>query len=290
MKKFNRFIMIMSVILLTALVCNIVMILDMKAAIKTSQSIQEWLGMAVAGIIIAAGLFHLIGLINLFVQMKKANNDRMIRAAAFVTGIFSLFLLTVDVIMMRDIGNEYAAGHNISGEWNIIFAGHGIHILFALLMLTNCISVNKRMNGRPISALKDEVFFLTVHQIGMISAIYGFICLILVSCFGIPEQFQDGLLFMFCIVILIPYAISVIYWFLTKRKQKIVDWYDEKQFADICRGALGTLVLTTLATIVFYILVSCGSIAIKTTAWFPSMIFITLLVFSCSSLYLSKKG
>lgn len=89
---------------------------------------------------------------------------------------------------------------------------------------------------------------------------------------------------------LIFVGLAAAYWFLTKRKQKLTEWYDEKQITDIARGALFTLVLTVFITNIFYFLSSAKVINISTALWYPEYLFLTLLFFSGSTLYLSKRS
>jgi cobalamin biosynthesis protein CobD/CbiB len=85
-------------------------------------------------------------------------------------------------------------------------------------------------------------------------------------------------------------VLAAIYWILSKRREKPKDWYDEKQFADVSRGALMTLVITVLSTLVFYFLISCDILCADMLIWFPSYLFLTLFVFSICTLFLSKKA
>lgn len=292
MKRINRISIIMSILVLGLLAGNILMLSDIKTAIESGTAIQEWMGQAVAAFLIVIGLVHIFGVLNLAAQFHHFKNDNLLRAAAFVMGFLSLFVLAVDVTMLSDIGHEYRAGFDSSGEWQIVFAGHAVHALFTVLLLIQCTASNRALaeNTNTIVVVKDEALFLTVNQIGIISAILGFVCSFLLIWSDVPHLYLNGLLFMFCIVFLIPYGLAAAYWFFTKRKEKPADWYDEKQFADISRGALATLLLTVFITIIFYFFISLKIVVINTQLWFPLYLLLTLLLFSGSTLYLSKKA
>jgi len=237
-------------------------------------------------------LFHLLGIISLIWQFRYFRNDSFLRAAAFVIGFLSLFLLAVDVMMLRDIGNEYMAGHDLSGEWQMVFAGQVVHTLFAMLLLILSVVANRLLSKKSITttAVKDEALFLTVNKIGIISSILGFVCLFLPGWIGVPQAHLNGLLFLLCIVFLIPYGLATAYWFFTKRRERPAEWYDEKQFTDVTRSAFITLVITIFATIIFYFFLSIKIIDIHTTFCLPAYLFLTLLLFSASTLYLNKKN
>ncbi len=292
MKLINRLSTVMSIIMLCLIAGNILMLSDMKTAIQTGSAIQDWMSSAVAASLIVVGVAHLFAILNLFKQFWHFRNDSFMRAATFVIGFFSFFLLAVDAMMLSDIGHEYMVGHDISGEWKMVFAGHAIHVLFAVLILIQC-AVTGRMlsiHTKITVAMKDEALFLTVNQIGIISAILGFICLFLPGFFGVPKPYLSSLLFLLCVVLLIPYGLVAGYWFFSKRKEKPTEWYDEKQFTDISRGALFTLLLTVFITIIFYFLLYLRIIDINIQFWLPEYLFLTLLFFSSSSLYMSKRA
>lgn len=291
MKKINNFSIIISIIILIVILGNILMLLNIKATIGFGYAIKEWMGVAVAAFLIIIALFHLSGLINLVMQFRHFRNESFMRTATFVIGIFSMLFLIVDVIMINDISHEYMFVYNISEEWNIIFIGHVVHVLFAVSLLFQSIAENRVLskNLKTMVTLKDESLFLMVHQIGIISAILGLLSIFLLSKSSISQGYFNDLLFVICIVCLIPYGLAATYWLFTKRKDKLMDWYDEKQFVDISRGALITLVLSVLITIVFYFLLSCKIIDTYMVIWFPSYIFLTLLFFSGSTLFLSKR-
>lgn len=291
MKRMNRISIIMSILVLGLLAGNLLMLSDIKTAIEAGAAIREWIGGVVAAFLVVIGLFHIFGLLNLAAQFHHFKNDDLLRAAVFVMGFISLFLLAVDVTMLSDIGHEYRVGFDSSGEWQIVFTGHTIHALFAVLLLIQCAASNRALAEKTntIVAVKDEALFLTVNEIGIISAILGFVCLFLLIWSEVPQSYLNSLLFLFCIVFLIPYGLAAAYWFFTKRKERPADWYDEKQFADISRGALTTLLLTVFITIIFYFFISLKVVVINTQLWFPLYLLLTLLLFSGSTLYLNKR-
>ena len=292
MKLINRLSMIMSIVMLCLIAGNILMLSDMKATLEAGSTVSDWISMAMAASLIVIGLLNLFVIISLIRQFQYLRSDNFMRAAAFVIGFISLFLLAVDIMMLSEIGHEYMVGHNISGEWQMVFAGQIVHALFAVLLLIQCAATNKLLSKKMKTtvAIKDEALFLTVNQIGIISSVLGFICLFLPGWLGVPQAYQNGLLFLLCVVFLIPYGLSAAHWFLTKRKEKPTEWYDEKQITDISRGALFTLVTTVFITIIFYFLSSVKVINISTALWYPEYLFLTLLLFSGSTLYLSKRA
>lgn len=291
MKFINRLSIILSIIMLCLIASNILLLSNMKTAIFTGSDIQDWMGTTVAIFLIIIGLLHLFALLNSVRFFLNFRKDSLLRATTFVICFFSLFLLAVDVMMLSDIGHEYIAGYDTSDEWRIVFAGHAVHAVFAVLLLFQGIASNQLISKYPeqTTAVKDEALFLTVNQIGIVSALIGSICLFLLNLSGLPPKHLNGLYFLLCIVFLLPYSLATGYWFFTKRTENPADWYDEKQFADISLGAFFTLLSTVFIALVIYCLLSFRIISISTALWFPEYFMLSLLLFSGSTLFLSKR-
>lgn len=292
MKGMNRVSLAAGMVMLGLIAADILMLADMKAAIQAGAAMREWMGAAVAVFLVAIGLSHLLGLANLFAHSRHFRNADLLRSLAFVIGFLSLFLLATDVVMLNDIGHEYNYGHNIAGEWNVVFAGHAIHGLFAVLLLIQCLAAQRALaqGAAAAPAVKDESLFLAVNQIGALSAALGFVCALGLSLSGLAPAYLGGLLSVLCLVLVAPYGLAAGYWLYTRRQEKPVEWYDEKQFADISRGALATLIFTAPIVLALYFLLSFGILTINVQIFLSIYIFMVLFLFSGSTLYLSKRA
>jgi len=87
----------------------------------------------------------------------------------------------------------------------------------------------------------------------------------------------------FYLLLLIPYILVVLYWLFLKRKQKIAEWYDEKQFQDILKASLITLLLSIPGLLVLLLIEIPHPVY-----WFLYYIFLVIFLFSSSSLYFFK--
>ena len=238
------------------------------------------------------GLYFLAGLAALVLQFCVLKRDNLLRSAGFVLGIFSLFLLAVDAVMLREIGNESLAGYDSQGEWTIVFFNHGLHILTILVIFLQCLFIRRQISAeKSVSpALKDEALFLSVNQIGIFAPVLGLLFINFLNLFNIPLVYQKGLFLFVSLIVLLPYGMAALYWLFSKRRERPADWYDEKQFLDVSRAGLLTLVVSLLCLTGFYLLAFWGVLTIDVLVWFPVYLFLTLLVFSGSTLYLSKIG
>ncbi|MBF4693397.1 hypothetical protein [Fusibacter ferrireducens] len=292
MKFINRLSILLSIIMLCLIAGNILLLSNLKTAIFTGSDVQDWMGKTLAIFLIVIGLSHLFAILNSIKLFWHLRNDSLLRATTFVVCFFSLFLLAVDIMMLSDIGHEYIAGYDTSDEWRIVFAGHAIHAAFAVLLLFQGITANKLISKNPVrtTIIKDEALFLTVNQMGIVSSILGLNSLLLLNLSGLPQKYLSGLYFLLCVVFLLPYGLAAGYWLFTKRKENPSDWYDEKQFSDISLGAFFTLVSTIIIALLIYGLLSFRIIDIPIYFWFPEYFMLSLLLFSGSTLYLSKRG
>jgi hypothetical protein len=92
-------------------------------------------------------------------------------------------------------------------------------------------------------------------------------------------------------VLLLPYAMIVAYWILLKIREKITEWYDEKQFQDVTKASFISLIVSMFILAVFFLIQNLYTrFALMNVIWFPLYFFITMLVFSSIVLYLNKKA
>ena len=284
MKKLNNLSGILSIVLILLVTVNLFVLSHIKTNLVVSEP-PEWVAGMVAIIIIAIGLIVLFSLLSLIIQFRHFKQANLLNSGTFVAGFFSLFILAVGVIMLQDIGQEWKAGFDSAGEWKFVFASQGLQGVFGLFMLAKVRQSAKQLTvGGEIPAIeKDEAVFLTVHQVGIFSGILGFVCMLVLKLINIPDGFLEGLFVISAIVALFPYVLSTLYWLMTKRKVKVTEWYDEKQFMDISKGALITLVVSVLLTTIMFMLMVFGFVSDHMLLWFPVYLCGTLLVFSLSN-------
>ena len=92
------------------------------------------------------------------------------------------------------------------------------------------------------------------------------------------------------LISIIPYILIVFYWLIIKCREKVGGWYDEKQYQDITKASLFTLVVSVIImTAIFLVQYFVSAFDFITFTWFPFYIFLVLLLFSSSTLYFSKR-
>ena len=137
--------------------------------------------------------------------------------------------------------------------------------------------------------LKDEAIFTDAQYIGIFTGILGLFILASLSVSSPLWAIKKGIVIV-CIMIVIPYITIVVYWLLIKIRERITEWYDEKQFQDVTKsGFVSFLSSIAILAIFFVIQNTVKKFELLNVIWFPLYFFISLLIFSGVILYLSKK-
>ena len=158
--------------------------------------------------------------------------------------------------------------------------------IYTLLILGHLFRMrcNLSQYHKPVSALCDDTIFMAVHIIGVLCGLVG-LC-VNFSFLRRDTPDQDASVFIITyIVILIPYGITVLYWILMRIRERFGDWYDEKQLQDICKAGFVTLVLSIPGMASLFVLDQPLS-----ALWFPHFLFLILLLFSGTTLYLYRSA
>lgn len=288
MKRLNQISLIVCTITIFILAVNITLLSKFKISLEHGVEPKEWMSMLIAASLLFLLFVHVLSLVNLFVQFKTISKESFFRSAVFGLGFFSLALIFVDIIMLSDIGKEYMFNNAASEEWKILFAGLGIHFVFMVTALIQCIK-DKKYQRSEQKALVDESVYLTANQIGVISSVLGFSGILFLNGFGIEKEYLPGVFFLVSAVALAPYGIASTYWFFTKRKESPLNWYDEKQFLDIYRSGFLTLLFSVIVCFILFILITFGKINTNLVIFFPLYLFMSEFIFSGFTLFFSKR-
>jgi len=239
--------------------------------------------------------FHLSAMFTLILQLNFFKRDNFLRAFLFFTGTVSLLMLFGDFALLSDISKEYIFG--MPGEFNILFASQALHFIFYIPMVALLALTRKSVRKQSEEiVLKDDSIFINAQYIGIMSGISG---LILISVFSflsltiypLPSWAMDAGVIVVSLVAVIPYVLIVLYWLIIKMNERITEWYDEKQYQDITRASLVTLVTSVIImALIFIAQYFVSSLDILNEIWLPFFIFLVLLLFSASTLYFNKKG
>ena len=271
-----------------------IMLRNMIIEMGDVESFMDKFSIPVASVYIIFTLFHLSALLTLILQLNFFKRDNFLRAFLFFTGITSLMMLFGDSALSSDISKEYVFG--LPGEFYILFLSQALHFVFYVLMIVLLVSTGKSVGKEKEEiVLKDDSIFINAQYIGILSGASG---LVLVSVFSfmystlypLPLWAAKAGIIITSLVAVIPYVLIVFYWFIIKLKERTGEWYDEKQYQDITKASLVTLIASIIVmTAVFLIQYYVNEFDFITLTWFPFYIFLVLLLFSSSTLYFSKR-
>lgn len=236
-------------------------------------------------------IFHICAIITIILRIKTFKKTNLFLSVVLFTGILSAIMVFGDLALLSDIGKEYKLGWDVSGEWTLLYVCNFIHLLFFILMFVLNISTlqNLRLKINPEAAIKDEVVFITAQYVGIFCGLLGLVSVYVYSLLDIHLWIYKRLIVTFSVIILAPYCFIACYWLLIKLKEDIKQWYDEKQFSDITKAALFTLLVSLPVLAIMFVINWFNFTPPIILLWFPFYVFLILFLFSGSTLYLFKR-
>lgn len=230
-------------------------------------------------------LFHIYSILYIFLHFRRFAALRSFKILLLILGVISLFSVGVEKVMVDEIAREYRHGLGIN-ELYILNLAYIVNMGFSVLMFVFLLRTVKLLNMENTGIISvDENLFIIGQSMGIISGLTGIWFTIHMIKFVGPEIMLEKLwvFIPFYLLFLVPYALAILYWLSVKRKQRIQEWYDEKQVRDMLKSSMVTLVLSVPGLAVLLLFhVSHGIF------WLIYYVFLILLLFSVSTLYFFK--
>jgi len=238
-------------------------------------------------------LFHMSSMIAIVLELKVYSADSLLRSFIFFLSVISTIMLFGDFALIGDIIKEYAAGllEGIYSEFLILYASQLLHLVFYIfVIILLAVTGAKRINSKKsLNIINDEAVFIDVQYIGIMTSVCGIAILTALSLFTPLWAIKKGIIIL-CIVLVLPYAAVVGYWLILKIRERITEWYDEKQFQDVTKAAFISFLSSVIILAAIFIIQNlCDGFAIINVVWFPYYFFLVLLLFSSIVLYLNKR-
>ena len=297
MKISNNTTLVLCSISIAGLIFNNTFYLMLRNIIINMGDVENFIdkfSIPVAGIYLVFGFFHLSAILTLILQLNFFKRDNFLRAFLFFTGTTSLLMLFGDFALMSDITKEYIFG--LPGEFNILFFSQALHFIFYILMIILLVLTRKSVRKKDEEiVLKDDSIFINAQYIGILSGASGLVLITIFSLlylmvYPLPLWALKAGVVVTSLIAVIPYILIVLYWLIIKLKERITEWYDEKQYQDLTKSSLVTL----LASIIFLLVVFIMQYIFKNFEllnfiWFPLYFFFILLLFSATTLFFNKR-
>jgi len=140
------------------------------------------------------------------------------------------------------------------------------------------------------SSEKITLSFLILSICGFIfTGLLGLAILIALSIFSPLWAIKKGIVAV-CAVLVIPYASIVAYWLIMKIREKVTEWYDEKQFQNVTKAGLISFMSSIVILAILFVLQNIlTKFPLLDLIWFPLYFFIALLIFSGMIIYMNKR-
>ncbi|MCL4386193.1 MAG: hypothetical protein M1326_07760 [Cyanobacteria bacterium] len=237
--------------------------------------------------------FHISSVIAIIFEIRAYQCDSLLRSFIFFLSVISTIMLFGDWALIGDITKEYKAGliEGIFSEYIILYFSQALHIIFYIFTIILLAVMGKKPQDKNATqeVLKDEAVFINVQYIGIFTSILGLAILVSMSLFTPLWAIKKGIITL-CIVLVLPYAAIVVYWLILKIRERITEWYDEKQFEDVTKASFISFLVSIVILAVFFLIQNLvKGFDLMHVIWFPLYFFVALLVFSATILYLNKK-
>ncbi len=272
---------------------NLYVFITVRPQMATMQPLGtgETLWMYVHLGILAAVVFHLSAFVSLFLRFQLQKKAAFFGVLTLCAGILSFLALGGDWAALSDIGREYKYGLETSGEWLFLYISQAGHLIFYIPALLTAFDLFQwaRSPGQTEYASKDEIIFKVAQYIGVVCGAIGLLFSLL-AFFVYPVRMLKFVIPFFGVLIALPYGLVVFYWLLLKRKERIKEWYDEKQYLDVCHAGLVALLFTVPAMTVLFLLGYFEKTLHLGCLWFPFFLFLVMLSFSSAVLFTSREN
>jgi uncharacterized membrane protein len=246
------------------------------------ESLMNWVGI---GLLLFLA-FCLLSLFQIAWYLKNAKKVSLFSLLLVLGVVLSLLGIFADVALLGDIGKQYK--HNLSQpEWGILYPVMGFQFITALLFTYLHLS-GSLMQKQLKHVARDSNVFLIVQYVGIVCGLLG----LSLSSLGFVFSRAWSLLIhtsLSSVILLVPYVLVVICWFLVKLQEKKRQWYDEKQIQDIGKSAFLTLVISVFLMTGLFAANYNNLGGVVSVLWLPLYLFLALFLFSLGNLYFSGK-
>ncbi len=256
--------------------------ISFEAISLAEEHLLNWVGI---GLLCFLG-FCLLSLFQMANFLKNAKKITILSLFLIVSGVLSLLFVFSDVALLSDIGKQYRYGF-AQPEWSVIYPIMGFQLLTALSF--TYLHFSGFMREKQLKKIaRDSNIFMAVQYVGLICGLLGLSASSLGFLF--PSAWNLTIhTTISSIVLLIPYFLAVLYWFINKFQEKPRQWYDEKQLQDVGKSAFLTMIISIVFMIGLFVTNYNNLSGVVSLLWLPLYLFLVLFLFSFSNLYFSGR-
>jgi hypothetical protein len=190
------------------------------------------LGAFVALAILVAGVYHLILLVRVIRSLGRMPSGRFLHSLYLVAVVVSGLSLATEPVQLSEIGKEYVL-FDVRGQWAFLI----VSTIFHLAVMTVGFFYTRRKGSGAVES-RNDAFYITMHQVGIVCGALGIMGLISFNQWGVPERYQPLLILVLSALALTPWIIILVFLMAGNRTKPLSAWFDEKQATDTAVGAL----------------------------------------------------
>jgi hypothetical protein len=240
-------------------------------------------------------IYHISAFLTYIFHLQRFRKINAFNIMVLICGIVSFLAVFSTMTFLLDITKEYDSGFdNIGGEWKFLYIFLVINAVFYLMMLVFLLSTFRslELNKEVKPVLKDDIVFTVAQFVGIACGALGLAWIFLSIGFNAKHIADRKFWGMITgILLLLPYGLILSYWLLIKFRDRIADWYDEKQWKDLSRAGLTTLLISILLMVIFFSSTYNNLPAgVYGLVWLPFYLFSVLLIFSSCTLYFNRRA
>lgn len=245
--------------------------MDADAVISGRYTIPATIGFAFVFV------FYVLVFLLLLLEFRDASGKKEGLAGFMVAWVLSFFTFLVDKVAIDEIADSLQMGWDL--ETGLIAVSSAVKLVFIVLIFFHLYKILTRgKDTGDTDIVKDDAIFYVAQIIGFVTGLFGLLVVLdqviihkegMIMINSLPTYFM----------ILIPYIMVVVYWLYLKFREKLPGLYDEKQWKDIQKASLLTLILSLL--IMGFLSIFAVNFGLF---WFPFYLFMVLCIFSLGTL------
>ncbi|HOP57314.1 MAG TPA: hypothetical protein PLH02_04600 [Bacillota bacterium] len=229
------------------------------------------------------GVYCLLMLRDALIQIVQIRSGIIYPSLLVVLTVLGGVAILADITLLSDIGKEYLQ-FDVAGEWKMLFgiwAFQTVTIIFQIVM-SCCHDVAGNKLTEKLQHMSDSLYVST-FQVMLISSILGLISIFTTFFWAnrLPElsKYATGLMIVLCILSVLPAAVIICHLIIRNRRRGFNDWFDERQWDNLSKGGMVT-VITGVCFLILSIIVSQLASGIDPGYLLLTVLFAEIGVFS----------
>lgn len=253
---------------------------------QTTDQFDELSLMLVGIVLLLMLVFYTLSILRTFMHIKHAAKVHAFDVVMLLLGILSLLFVFSDHALLTDIHKQYKLGLG-QPEWSLVYPLIGFQLVTAI-WFTYLHGSRFRGASKGINVAKDSNVFLVVQYVGALCGLLGLASISLGFAYATSWSL-DIHTTLGSIILLLPYALSIGYWFAMNARERSGELWDEKQMRDVGRSSFLTLLATVAFVLTLFIVNYHALDGVVSILWPSLIVFYILLIFSLGNIYFLKR-